>query len=423
MFRQLAALGLFFVASIASSAQSHSPIQHVIFIVQENHSFCNYFGTFPGENCTQGQISTGAWVPLTHAPDQPFNCGHTWSALHTAMHNGKMDRFDKICPTYDGPPLQAYVQYYQSDIPNYWSYAQTYGLADRFFSSLAGPSFPNHLWIVAGQSGNIIDVPNGPVGATGFCDPATTATARALNTATNTKYYTSPCIEVTTIADLLDAKGVSWAYYADTSKKAINTLILNPFNAIRHIRNSADYQNVKPYTQFVTDAAAGTLPQVVWLTGTFKNTEHPNASVTAGMNWVTSQVNAVMSSPLWSSSVIFLTWDDDGGFYDSVPPPTLDPFGLGPRVPFLCIGPYCKPGYLSHAQMEFSSVNKCIENLFGLPSLSPRDVTVVDACTEMMDYSIIPHAPQLLGAKPMPAAPRLPINIDGANLPEDDDDD
>jgi phospholipase C len=392
-----------------------SPIQHVILIIKENHSFDSYFGTFPGANgATSGRTSNGQVVPLTHALDQPLeNCGHTWVSTHTAVDGGKMDWFDRICPN-----LQAYVQYLQSDIPNYWTYANTYGLADNFFSSLEGPSFPNHIYFVASQSANIVDNPNGTITGTDFCDSGTNVFVNAYDPTTRKTYRTSPCIDVQTMADLLDKAGVSWAYYADVVDKS--TQIWNPFAAISHIRFGSDYQNVRSYTQFAADAAAGNLPQVVWLNSRANVSEHPASSVTAGENWTVTQVNAVMSNPaLWASTVIFVTWDDFGGFYDHVPPPGIDAFGLGPRVPTLCIGPYCRNAII-HTQLEFTSFNRCIENLFNLSALTARDTAARDVCADMMDYTQSPLPALHLPTRAIPPGTRPMMELDGRPLEPSD---
>src|SRR5881394_3864126 len=134
-------------------AAFRSHIQHIVFLIKENRSFDMYFGTFPGaEGTTAATISTGERVALRHALDRmPRDIGHDWEDARTAMHNGAMDRFDMIRGNQRSDMLSL-TQYLRSDIPNYWSYAEHFGLADRMFSSLAGPSFPNHLYTVAGQS-------------------------------------------------------------------------------------------------------------------------------------------------------------------------------------------------------------------------------------------------------------------------------
>src|SRR5260370_32931854 len=113
----------------------------------------------------------------------------------------------------------------------------------------------------------------------------------------------------------------------------------------------------------------GTPPRVGWIgTGAGKS-EHPPASTCIGENWTVEQLNALMQGPLWSSTALFLTWDDFGGFYDHVPPPEVDRFGFGPRVPLLIISPYARHGHISHAVYEVSSLLKFVERRFGLAPL------------------------------------------------------
>jgi phospholipase C len=414
--------------SIVSFAQT-SPIEHVIVIIKENHSFVNYFGTWPTDNVTTGRISTGATVTLTHGLDAPLvNCGHQWGDFHGDWNKGQMNRFDKHCGTSPNA-FQAYIQYYQADIPNYWSWAQTYGLARMFFPSIDGGSFAAHLAIVGGgNTNNIVDIPNGFLGPTGFCDPATTALVRSMNPSTNRAYKISPCTEMPVMPDMLDAAGVSWSFYAPT-KNAITPLIWNPLNAIKHVVNGSQYRHVYPFTQFAKDAAAGTLSQVVWLTADAIRSEHPRQSVSVGEQWTAQQVAAVASAKtgcsngtgLWNCSVIFVYWDDPGGFYENVYNPDPSYFSLGSmRVPLLCVGPYCN-GKTTSTVLTDQSINKCIENLFGAASLTTLDAGAADICADMLDVTLVPKsAPAVLLSAPILRSPA--VAIDGDVADEDDDD-
>ncbi len=129
-----------------------SPIKHIVFIVKENHTFDNYFGTFPGaDGATTGRLSDGSIVRLGHTPDPLLaDVEHTPQAAQTAYNHGKMNGFDKIAGTQQGHRDVALSQYYESDIPNYWAYARHFLLADHFFTPVLGPSFPNHLVTIAG---------------------------------------------------------------------------------------------------------------------------------------------------------------------------------------------------------------------------------------------------------------------------------
>jgi hypothetical protein len=192
---------------------------------------------------------------------------------------------------------------------------------------------------------------------------------------------------------------VSWKSYAP------GNIAYNAYNAINHIANdsttwSATYA---PDTQFVTDVQNGNLPSVSWLV-TLGGNEHPPISTCMGQNWTVQEINAVMqSTKYWTTepTAIVMTWDDFGGFYDHVTPPSLDMYGLGPRVPLLIISPYAKPGYVSHATMEASSVLKFIEERFGLPSLGQRDLVVNDI-SDAFNFSQAPNPPLVLNQTSCP---------------------
>ena len=363
-----------------ASAQDITQIKHMVFIIKENRTFDNYFGTFPGANgATQGTISTGQVIPLGHTPDRVRDMGHTYQNAATSMNGGKMDKFDVgVAYCNEGGDYMCLSQLQQSDIPNYWTYAQIFALADNMFSSLEGPSYPNHLYTVAAQSGGAINNPNDPTNPSApswGCDMSSGSTVQVMDGSGNiTSQF--PCFDFRTLADSLQDAGVSWGYYAPGKGQV--GYIWSALNAINHIRNGPLWTtNVFPDTQFIQDAQSGNLPAVSWLV-TGNNSEHPPSSTCQGENWTVQQINAIMSGPLWNSAAIFLTWDDFGGFYDHVPPPSLDVYGMGPRVPLLIISPYAKPGYISHTQYEFASVLKTIETRFGIAALSSRDAQAND---------------------------------------------
>ncbi len=380
-------------------------IQHIVFIVKENRTFDNYFGTFPGaDGATTGELSTGQVIPLGNTPDQtPNDICHTWQCARDAMNSGKMNQFNLLSGAdtlVNGTPL-AYTQMTQADIPNYFAYAQNFVLADHMFSSLAGPSFPNHLYSVAGQSGGAINVPNNSDDRWG-CDAPSNSTVQVLDSDGDID-DDYPCFNFQTLADSLQNAGISWKYYAPGEGQS--GYIWSVLDAIKHIRMGSLWtSNVVSDTQFVTDAQSGNLPAVSWLVTSMEDSEHPPYSTCAGENWTVQQINAIMQGPDWDATAIFLTWDDFGGFYDHVPPPTLDQYGLGPRVPLVIISPFAKQGYISHTQYEFSSVLKFIEDRFGLSSLTARDTEANDT-TDSFDFSQPPRSPLILQTRTCPATP------------------
>jgi len=350
-------------------------IQHVVFIIKENRTFDNYFGTFPGaDGATTGKLSTGQVITLGHTPDKTADICHDWSCALQGMDGGKMDRFDLIPVISHGKPVPgtqhlSYTQVTESDIPDYFAYAHNFVLADRMFSSIHGPSFPNHLYTVAAQAGGVINNPTDP--DDWGCDAVEGTTVQVMNSAGQISHQ-MPCFDFQTLADSLQDAGITWKYYAPG--KGESGYIWSILNAIKHIRNTTLWtDHVVEWTQFVNDAKNGHLPAVSWLVTRASLSEHPPASTCQGENWTVNQLNAVMQGPDWDSTAVFLTWDDFGGFYDHVPPPSPDQFGLGPRIPLLIISPFAKKGFVSHTTYEFSSFLKFVEERYGLPALSDED--------------------------------------------------
>ncbi len=376
-------------------------IQHIIFIIKENRSFDNYFGLYPGANgATMGTTSTGQVIPLRHTPDQVVDIDHEWLAALTAVDNGSMDRFDLIPNGDINGQYLAYSQLTQADIPNYYSYAQNFVLADQMFSSVHGDSFENHLYIIAAQDGGVAtQKPGIPQSSSWGCDAPADFLVQAIDVDDGVISEVFPCFDFQTLADSLDNAGISWKYYAPTQGEM--GYVYNTYDEINHIRNTSLWtEHVVPDTQFVTDAASGNLAAVSWLV-TGVNNEHPPNSTCEGENWTVQQLNALMQGPDWSTSAVFLTWDDFGGFYDHVAPPPMDIFGLGPRVPMLIISPYAQPGYISHTQYEFASVLKFIEDRYGLTPLTDRDGNANDT-TDSFDFSQTPLSPLILQPQTCP---------------------
>jgi phospholipase C len=426
--------------AIASDAAAHTPkfpIQHVVFLVKENRTFDVYFGAFPNANgSTTGKVSDGGTIPLAPLLDKSTpDISHAWAAALTAYDDGGMNRFDLITPAShpNGMPL-SYQVAQKTDIPNYWLLAQQFALGDNFYSSLHGPSFPNHLYTLAAQSGGVMDnpgavkkdasaaptvgpCPNGPSSCpapgdaglepsdvpplaqqTGVwgCDATPKARVSVLDQEGEVvEIY--PCLDFPTMGDLLTNAGVSWKMYApaqgdlDSGFQGSAGYIWTTYDAIRHIRDSSEWKaHVVPTEQFALDAKAGTLPAVSWISTPSVVSEHPPASVCVGENWTVSLLQALAAGPLWKESAVFLTWDDFGGFYDHVPPTQVDRYGLGFRVPLLVISPYAKQMIYSE-RTEFSSVLKFIETNWNIPALTNRDQSSPDM-TSAFDFTQAPRA-------------------------------
>ncbi|MGI8824975.1 MAG: phospholipase C [Chloroflexota bacterium] len=384
-----------------------APIQHVVIMDKENRSFDSMFGTFPGADGSRTFIGPdGLKHPLTHQIDYLFNdVVHTPEATHLARDGGKMDKFWHIPGAIQNGADMADSQFYQSDIPNYWAYAKRFTLDDRFFSNILGPSFPNHLYSVSGQGANIDSNP--PMYGSWEserwgCDAPsrTRVEQRAGNGATRQVY---PCFNYQTLADELDAQRISWKYYAPAQNQS--GYVWSTLDAIRHIRFGADWQtHVVHHTKFATDALAGKLPKVSWLVEPGPVSDHPPASICAGENWTVRQINAIMRNPQeWAHTIIILTWDDFGGFYDHVNPPAgrNAQIGYGFRVPAIIISPYSRPGFVDHTTYSFSSMLKLVERWLHLPPLTRLDGRSHDL-SNSLDFSRKPAPPLLLRQRQCP---------------------
>ncbi len=396
---------LAFPQSPSLAAHGSNPIKHIVFFIKENRTFDNYFGTYPGANgATTAIDSQGKRVPLLHQKDQIPDISHTYDNARLAWDHGRMDRFDlialrskssQISGGYHPYANNSLTQFYQSDIPNYWKYAQDFVLGDQMFSSLMGPSFPNHLYTVAAQSDGVIGNPNPTGPKLGWGCDVPHQTVELMRQKGRISSHEA-CFNFQTLADELDAKGYSWRYYAPDANQ--NGYKWSIYNAIAHIRYGSDWKYVVPVSQFLTDASRGNLPTVSWIVTPSKVSEHAPASVCVGENWTVQMLNALMTGGAWSSTAVFLTWDDFGGYYDHVAPQQIDGYGLGFRVPLLVISPYARKGYIDHTTYEFSSMLHFAEDGLGLPTLTARD----RGANNMMgafDFSQQPRPPLILNQR------------------------
>jgi len=346
--------GSFLQRALASSQKTTAattPIQHVVVIMMENHTFDNYFGTFPHAN--------GVTLPRATDP-APLDFNHNGAAVASAMDGGKMDEF----------PLRGQIQYTQADIPTFWSYAQTFGLGDNFFTSMATSSSPNHIAMIAAQDGDLYETYN----HRGCFSTQNDLIYSRQNT--GNPYWSYPCHAIPSLPQTLNANNLSWRYYSTTG-------IWDAPEMVQQLAGSPG--DVHSETQFIQDVNSGKMANVSWITPPGSTySDHPPAPVEGAQDFVTQQVNAVMQSQYWSSTAIFLTWDDWGGYYDHVVPPQIDNLGLGPRVPLIVISPYAKAGYISHQLGEFSSFVKFVERNWSLPNLGQRDANT--SISDLFDY-------------------------------------
>jgi phospholipase C len=359
----------------AASLKTRWPIKHVVFLIKENRTLDNLFGTFPGANGTRVGWDHGVRRPLTRGTDgrTDSDIPHCYQCALTAWSGGKMDGFNQS----ESADRWAYTQLHRDQLPNYWHWAESNVLFDDFFASAQGPSFPNHLYSIAAQSGGAHDnprrIPGVTHGSNTFgCDAPKEQLVAVYDSEGRVKMV-APCFDFLTEGDLLNDAGIPWAYYAATEQQ--KGYIWSAYSAIRRYRMHPDRwtRYMFPVDDVVRDIKANRLPPITWITPRFELSEHPEYNFCHGENWSTKVIDAIMSSPMWKDTAIFLTWDDYGGFYDHVPPPQVDDFGFGIRVPMLVISPYARQGKVSHELSEFSSVLRFIEDNWGLSKLTHRD--------------------------------------------------
>ncbi len=404
-----------------------TPIDHIIFVVKENRTFDTYFGKYPGaDGATTGKTIDGKTVPLLPAPDtMHHDITHGfWSGLYS-VDGGRMDGFNTIA---GGQALQGYVQMSRTSIPHYFDYADRFVLADHFFTSMYGPTYPEHLYTIAAQSNGIVDNKAEAVPTPGhYCDSSSAYTVafppdlaqavrekimRLENHIVDQspfamtqieKYLISirDCFNIKILPDELQRAGISWKFYSDPWFP-----IGDIMRAIKHVRYGPEWSHVVPSESFLTDIEKGHLPKVSWVNPPTAYNEHPSQphrdqSACAGENWTVQMMNELQDSPYWRHTAVIVVWDDFGGFYDHVKPPQYDIMGLGARVPELFMSPWTARGTnrlggkVDHHVYEFSSVLRFIEEVFHLPAMTQRD-RQADPLTGAFDFSKPPDMHKLI---------------------------
>ncbi|PYV55075.1 MAG: hypothetical protein DMG98_16530 [Acidobacteria bacterium] len=383
-----------------TASPASQKIQHVVIIFQENRTPDNLFHGLPNADIANaGRNSQGQMIPLTPTSlVTPYDLNHSHAGFRTMWDGGNMDGVDKNSVKCFGapncPPTNAQFKYVNpSEVAPYFQLAQQYTFCDRMFQTNQGPSFPAHQFIISGTSAptahteacaaeNPKGVPNAFV-STGCTAPAgETVAVLDTNGYESTKMY--PCFEHATLTDELDAKNISWKYYAPSAG-----IIWNAPNAIKHVCvpdptgtlcTGADWTNhvILNQTQVLTDVANGALPSVSWVIPTAQASDHPQKNTGLGPSWVASVVNAIGNSSYWSNTAILITWDDWGGWYDHVAPPIISSYEYGFRVPLIVVSPYAKAGFVSHQTHDFGSILKFIEESFGLATLGYADANADD---------------------------------------------
>ena len=410
-----------------TTATSFSDVQHIVVIYQENWSFDGQYGSFPGATgvglgSAVSQVNVNG-TPLTSLPqaldyngnpDSRFPkslpvktfdtssyvspSGTTGDLIHRFYHEqlqidgGKMDKF----VTWSDNPGLVLSQYnlVALNLPEV-QLAGQFTLGDHMFHSAFGGSFLNHQYLICACAPSW---PNAPANYISNPDPANlndnkvTPDGYAVNTA-YTVYNPHPSGIATsnlvppqtapTIGDRLSAANVTWKWYSGGWN---NALAGNPDpNFQFHHQPFAYYKNFGDGTaakaahlqdeqNFLSDVANNNLPSVSFIKPIGENNEHPGyASILAGQQHVLALVNKIRNSPYWNNTVIIITYDENGGRWDSVAPPVIDRWGPGTRVPLIIVSPFAKKYYVDHTQYETDSILALIEKRFNLKPLGTRD--------------------------------------------------
>ena len=425
-------------------------IRHVVIVMQENRSFDSYFGTYPGAAGIprrDGRFLVCLPDPVRHRCARPYhdrsnrNFGGPHEHLYAVrdVNGGLMDGFARsarvglarACRSYPKAPqcskrrtpdVMGYHDW--REIPNYWAYARHFVLQDHMFEPNSSPSLPAHLFMVSEWSARCSRKGDPLSCVNALQNPLAPPYTKQNPTGEKPDYAW------TDLTYLLHRAGVSWRYYVFTGtqpdctedemvcaavrQNARTPGIWNPLPWFSTVREGRQTRNVTSMRWFFRDARRGRLPAVSWLIPSEPVSDHPPARVTNGQAYVTSVVNAVMRSPNWRSTAIFVTWDDWGGFYDHMVPPEIDRNGYGLRVPGLVISPYARRGFVDHQVLSFDAYVKFIEDDFlggqrldpatdGRPDLRPTVRENVSALGDValdFDFSQKPRKPLLLPLHP-----------------------
>jgi phospholipase C len=424
----------------ATAAGIHK-IKHVIVIMQENRSFDSYFGTYPGADgfprkadglpnvCIPDPRAGDCIRPYHDTQDSDPTEPHGADVAVEDIDHGKMDGFirsaesqpssgsacaSSTAPDCSNSPHAVMGYHDRTELPLYWAYADHYVLQDHMFEPNLGWSLPAHLFLVSGWAASC-KVPDDPASCKSY-----------LGTTPQSNNYAW-----TDLTYLLHRFGVSWRYYVTTGvepdcadgdtvckprRQDVTTPgIWNPLPNFTTVKRDHQLANVQDVSSFVAAAKLGTLPAVSWIAPSFAVSEHPPASIAAGERHVGSLIDAVAAGPDWDSTAIFLAWDDWGGFYDHVAPPSVDANGYGLRVPGLLISAYARAHSIDHQTLSFDSYLKFIEDDFlsgqridprtdGRPDPRPdvrEDASTVGDLSTEFDFNQRPH-PLLLSTGYLP---------------------
>jgi phospholipase C len=383
-----------------AESDTTTPIKHVVMLMQENHSFDNYFGTYPGAD------GLPADVCMPRDPNdpavgcvKPFHIGesdvavsdpdHSDSTSRLQYNDGKMNGFISALNTRNQDGRMAMGYYDDRDLPYYWNLADRYVLFDRFFSSASGGSGINHMYWVAAAPGGKVE-----------------------------KH--TPINDVLTIFDRLEEREISWKFYIQNYEPKLNYRTLDQFPGNRgsqviwapllymdrFIDDPALSAHIVNLDEYYTDLQNGTLPSVAFIAPSGPS-EHPPSNIQSGQRFVRGLIQVLMRSQAWSASAFLVAYDDWGGWYDHVPPPQVDEHGFGFRVPAFLVSPYAREGYIDHTELDYTSVLKFIEDNFRLEPLANRDARA-NSIASAFDFAQPPRVAEYIPWDRTPDRPPTP---------------
>jgi phospholipase C len=378
----------------ARGADTATPLEHLVVLMQENHSFDNYFGTYPGADGIPAGVCM-PFDPLSVSGDcvEPFHIGdndveledpdHSSSTHAVQLNEGRMDGFVYALEIRNQDGRLSMGHYDDRDLPYYWNLVDEYVLFDRFFSSAAGGSFINHMYWVAGRGADERPAPG------------------ELN-------------DVITIFDRLEAAGVSWKFYVQNYEPGLTYRTLNEYpsdraaqvvwvpllNIDRFIDDPELASHIVDLDEYYTDLENGTLPAVAYIAPSGPS-EHPPGSLLAGQRFVRSLIQALMRSSSWNTGALMVTYDDWGGWYDHVIPPQIDADGYGFRVPAFLAGGYARRGHIDSTVLDYTSILRFIEDNWAVEPLATRDA-VANSIVGAFDFERPPREPIFLSDERIP---------------------
>jgi phospholipase C len=393
-------------------AKQGKHFKHIVIVIQENRTFDNLFATFPGaDGTTVGKTHNGGTLRLRPADlESPISPNNGYSFWLRDWNHGKMNDFD-IVPI--GSTSGTYVYQYvrPAQIRPYWDLAKQYVLSDHMFQTQGSGSFTAHQDLIRGDTAinatyNLIDFPTGGADQPWGCDAHPGTATSLITQGGQWKQYKNtgpfPCLTYRTLRDTLDAKSLSWRYYAPAVGQSFGGNLWNAFDAIKAVRYGPQWQTnqASPETKVFTDIKRNTLPAVSWVIPDYQNSDHPGDNSDTGPSWVAQVVNAIGESKAWKTTAIVIVWDDWGGWYDHVAPPGRRSYGgLGFRVPAIVVSPYAKMGYVSHVEYDFGSIIKFVEENWDLPSLGTSDKSAAGFLDDFFDFTQQPRTFVPIGSK------------------------